>query len=198
VLDLAAKTVRATLTSPELKNYDDLYNLKAVQALKGGPHNILYQLLHVFAAEDVHGYNKLTAESKKELASVDGFDYAVGLKKIRTLTIFSLSGGRDRIPYATLLKELELKDNLEVEQIIIDAVLSGRIDAKLDEEHEEVFIERSVPRIVSQESWRTMGEKLESWRQNVDGVLATLQQAQQARGDRNRGPVDGEEEDEEI
>jgi hypothetical protein len=63
------------------------------------------------------------------------------IRKLRTLTISSLGLASERISYADLAKKLSLADVNEVEGVVIDAVLSGRVDAKLDQEAQIVIIQ---------------------------------------------------------
>jgi len=195
VVKLVAQTLKAELTAVEYRNYDALYSLKAVAAIANGPHAILYQLLEIFATKDVKAYSEFARKNQKALKE-QGFSYEEGLRKMRTLTIQSLSSGKDKLPYATIASHLEIKDLNEVEQLVIDAIVSGRLDGKLDQETEQVIIERVTPRTLSQESWRNLSEKLEGWRQNIDVVVQTLQEAQQARDKHFAGAV-GEDDEEE-
>ena len=70
---------------------------------------------------------------------------------------------------------LQLKDNCEVEETIIRAVHSGRIEAQLNQHTESVTVLRSTGRRVTSESWAAVQAKLASWRTNLTAVLGSLQ-----------------------
>jgi hypothetical protein len=82
----------------------------------------------------------LTITNHKWMHSI-GLVHDDVVRKLRTLTISSLGLASERISYAELAKKLSLSDVNDVEGVVIDAVLSGRVDAKLDQESQVVIIQ---------------------------------------------------------
>lgn len=156
---------------------DRIRKIPAVTALKGDKvHGATYSLLLIFATDTVAEYLELVKQHPKLCGDL-GLDHDLNLQKLRTLTICSLGMEHERLSYDTLIDKLKVESKEEVESVIIDAVMAGRVDAKIDQETEQVLIQRTTQRIFNKEDWKTIGNKLDVWKTNVHNVLATLHHA---------------------
>lgn len=135
-----------------------------------------YQLLKIFACDEVSKYLEMV-QKFPNLCQELGLDHDMNLQKLRTLTICSLGMAHEHLSYETLIEKLQVTDKDAVESVIIDAVMAGRVDAKIDQEAGVVIIQRTTQRIFNKEDWKTIGTKLDSWKTNIHTVLATLHNA---------------------
>ena len=71
--------------------------------------------------------------------------------------------GTDILPYALLLKELDIPNIRELEDLIIEAVYSGIIDASLDQKEQHVHVHTSIGRDAAPGQLGKMIEKLDKW-----------------------------------
>jgi len=174
----AHSVVVTALGSPSVMQFDTLLNLNAVKQLQQDKNfSNTYTLLRIFTNDTVESYNKFISEHKDYVAKI-GLDNEELLRKLRSLTICSLGAEKDRIPYETLRKRLQLADSSAVESCVIDAVTSGCIEAKLDENNDEVIIVRTTRRIFDSDGWKQLSLQLTDWRKNVQTVLGSLHQIQ--------------------
>lgn len=153
---------------------DRILGLPIIQDLKNDKeHAHTFTLLHIFACDTVGEYLDLVKQQPK-LCDKLGLDNDQNLQKLRALTICSLGMENERLSYETLIDKLKVDDKDAVEAVLIDAVMAGRVDAKIDQESEEVIIQRTTQRSFRKEDWRTIGNKLDAWKNNIHNVLATL------------------------
>jgi len=178
--DVAAQCIKSELSSSTLSAVQTLLNLKAVQNLakSNNPvHTNAYRLLTIFGSEDVKAFNAFVQENKNFLDQF-GLSKKETLSKIRTLTLCNLALSGEYVSYAKLIEILHANDDDEVETVIIEAVKSGRIEAKIDQEGRQVLIERISPRVFTQQSWKQLADKVQRWKTDVAHVIGVLQQAQ--------------------
>jgi len=154
-----------------------LASMACVQDLAEGPHKGLLQLMQIFALKRVGDYldfYKTNADYLKQL----GLDHEENMCKLRTTTICSLGLEQEMLSFDLLKEALYLKDTDEVEGAIIDAVVSGRFEAKIDQDKELVMVLRSTKRAFGDKDWALLADKLELWKENVGKVLANLHNIQ--------------------
>lgn len=153
---------------------DRIRNIPAVSCLeKDKKYSATYALLHTFACDTVGEYLELVKKHPK-LCDELGLDHDMNLQKLRTLTVCSLGMEHESLSYDTLIGKLKVDSKDGVESVIIDAVMAGRVDAKIDQETEQVIIQRTTQRTFSKDDWKTIGEKLDGWKNNIHNVLSTL------------------------
>jgi len=176
----ALEAIVADISSPSVLHHQALLNLKAVNHLaKSKEHSSAYRLLVIFAKEGVAEYLAFYEEKgHKDYLQELGLNHSENLSKIRALTICSLGLTEEHVSYQTLIKALQVSNGNEVEAAVIDAVQKGRIEAKIDQEKEQVLIQRTTPRLFEEDGWRDLGSKLTKWKDEVSSVLSRLQQAQ--------------------
>lgn len=156
--------------------YDSCLNLSSVQALdKSKTHKPLYELLQIFATGTVSDFGKYSREHSIYLSSLEGLGEDLLLSKLRTLTICSLGLKQERLPYSLLCQKLDLANSEEVEEVVISAVTTGKLEAKIDQETEEVVVQRANPRTFQKKDWELMQKKLAAWKNGVGRVLSTIQ-----------------------
>lgn len=173
----ALTAVRMAVAAPNAGHCDVLLNMAAVKAMGAdAKYANDFQLLRIFATEHVEAYAKFYAEHKDFVDSI-GLNHEDNLKKMRTLTLSTLPEN-ERLSYSSIREKLQLADNSEVEACVIDAVVAGRLDAKLDQQNETVVFRTTSTRSFDSGSWKHLASKLSLWQKNVASVLSSLQAVQ--------------------
>jgi len=153
-------------------------DVECVQDLKKdtteGP---LFELLTIFASKRVGDYIAFHKKHTKYLLA-NGVDHDDTMAKLRTLTLCSLGLEHESLSFTTLMEALHVPDVDAVESAIIDAVMTGRFEAKIDQEQDRVVVLRTTKRNFAEADWALLGDKLEMWQDNVARVLANLHNIQ--------------------
>lgn len=190
--DLASRAVVTALQGEQL---DVVYELPIVRALESDDkHKLTFALIKIFATGSLQDYRGFHKSNSAHIEAL-GLQDEVLVRRITVLTIAQLAFGNEVISYKQLQEALGLADCHSVEEAVIDAVSNGVLEARLDQEKEEVLIERSTHafRTFTIDSWKVLRDKLSLWHNNVDEVVRCLHQAQ-ARDDDDHN-YDDEEED---
>mmetsp|Transcript_29773 Transcript_29773/g.41638 ORF Transcript_29773/g.41638 Transcript_29773/m.41638 type:complete len:436 (-) Transcript_29773:117-1424(-) len=174
---------------------DRIKSLSIIQELeKDKEYANTFALLNIFACDTVGKYLDLVKQ-QPGLCQKLGLDHEQNLQKLRALTICSLGMEHERLSYETLIDKLRVDDKDAVEAVVIDAVMAGRVDAKIDQEKEEVIIHRTTQRVFRKQDWRKIGNKLESWKNNIHEVLRTLHHVHEKMLQRADPDYQGDEEE---
>merc|ERR1712043_36411 len=104
--------------------------------------------------------------------------------KILRLSLISLSQGQRELSYTQIKEALEIADNDAVEEVVIDTVAAGNLDAKLDQDAEVVHIRRVDQRTFANDadSWGKLNTQLSLWSQNISSVLDHMAQNTHVEG----------------
>jgi len=177
-VNLAVGAIGSALYFCSLSEIHCLLSLRAVNNLsKNQIHAPALQLLTIFAKESADAYEKFYKENSKYITQL-GLNHKTLQGHIRTLTLCSLGSTEQTLSYDTLQKAFGAGSVDEVEEIVLDAVVAGRVEAKIDQEKSEVVIYRISPRSFDVSSWQILSTQLDSWKENVSQVLSILQRAQ--------------------
>jgi hypothetical protein len=177
--DQALGAIVSALSHNSLVEIHSLLTLRAVNNLeKHKDHKRALRLLTIFAKESADAYEKFYKENTAYITEL-GLNHKKLLSHIRTLTLCSLGAATTTLSYVQLQKAFGVKDDNLVEEIVLDAVVEGRVEAKIDQERSEVVVYRTSPRSFELSSWQNLNAQLESWKENVSHVLSILQRAQQ-------------------
>ena len=167
-----------------------LLTLAAVNALATGSADdqSIHTLLRLFATDDVDGYLAF-ASSHAPFLSSHSLSHPLLLQKLRILSLCALASSTpdNRLAYSVIAERLSLSGDVEVETAVIDAIVSGRLDAKIDQDKAQVAVRRvvgSVLRVrqaagkggaVSMEAdWASLEKRLGAWKSNMQAVLTKL------------------------
>jgi len=183
----AATAVIAAIKSfsaqPEEELYYDCGILLELSVVKDLALDVKYRnvftLLRIFARDTVNEYLEFTSTAaNKEFVAKLEMDHDAILQKLRTLTICNLGMDSQTIPYEVLQKALKVDTEEGVEAAVIDAVMSQRLDAKIDQKNKAIIVERTTQRAFQNEDWAALAQKLEKWNMNVGHTLSELQYMQ--------------------
>lgn len=157
----------------------DIASNPAVAALKSdSKHGKLVELLEIMSTKTLTEY----CAFKKAAGSFykdHGLSEEECADHMRLFTLCAMSSGFDEIPYATLAKALDVKED-EVEQWVVKAITSNLISAKVDQLRRTVVISRTLPRGFGLEEWKEVDVKLHMYKKNVGQLLEMVRNARQA------------------
>jgi len=115
------------------------------------------ELLRIFAYGTYADY-KANAAAKKLPELKD-----TTLSKLRLLTIVTHASQRKILPYDLLLKELDLTNVRELEDMVIDCVYQGLIKGKLDQKKGAFEVHSTIGRDISPQDIDNILKKLSTW-----------------------------------
>jgi translation initiation factor 3 subunit M len=104
-----------------------------------------------------------------------GLEPAVAVRKLQLLTLVSLAhdaGGAD-ITFATIAQATELPIE-EVEELVLDAIAAGLLDARMDELRAVVRVGRCLHRTFGKAQWSKLHAELGQWRTTIQAVLEVM------------------------
>ncbi|CAM2699139.1 unnamed protein product [Rotaria socialis] len=116
--------------------------------------------------------NFLKQENSQILSTLELFAYA--RRKLQLLTLASLAVHARILPYAILLKELQIESVRELEDLIIDGIYAQVIRGKLDQLNSRLNVEFAIARDVNSAAFNRMEDVLENWCKNCAALLNVL------------------------
>lgn len=163
----AVELIRQALEAQAVYVFGELLDMPNIKELSEGPHSSYFQLLNLFAYGDYTEY-KVNRNNYPELSPIM-------LKKLRHLTIVSLANKNKCLPYALLLKELEIKNVRELEDLIIEVIYADIIQGKLDQRNQQLEVDYAIGRDIRPEQINDVVKVLEDWCNGCDSVLKTIE-----------------------
>jgi PCI domain/eIF3 subunit M, C-terminal helix len=165
----------------------NLLNQPAIQALGAADdskdnNKMLFGLLKVFQEgklQDYLDFIKTNGGNEAAILQQWGLNPNQCQGNIRILSLCSLATEHEEIPYAIIAETLQI-DVTAVESQVIAAVSSGLLQAKMDQLAQKVMVERCVFRRFDLEQWKVLQGRLQTWKNNVGSILASLKQQQSA------------------
>ncbi|XP_071543521.1 COP9 signalosome complex subunit 7b isoform X3 [Panulirus ornatus] len=167
----AVQLVKQVLEAPEVYVFGELLDMPNITNLKNNPqHAPYFELLHLFA----YGvYGDYVRESSKFPALTPTM-----LTKLRHLTIVSMATGQKSIPLVTLGNQLGLTSTRELEDLIIEAMYTGKdiIHGKLDQKNGILELDHAIGRDIKSEDLPNIVATLQSWCDTCDTMLSNIDQ----------------------
>ena len=157
----------------------NLLSLPAIQTLeKEKP--ALWTLLKIFQEGKLSDFQAYLQQSSGGSTLIQwGLDPASCEKHMRILSLCSLASEHEEIPYQVIADTLAISPDA-VEGQVIAALNSGLLEAKMDQLTQKVMVERCVVRKFDIEEWKGLQKRLQTWKNNVGGVLEALKQSKVA------------------
>merc|ERR1711953_659993 len=129
----------------------------------------LLGLLQIFSSGKLEDYLSFVDKNKTVLN-----DFHLSnedcVRHMRILSLCSLAAEHEEIPYHAIATTLQV-DSSEVESWVIACVSCGLLVAKMDQLQSLVMVEHCVVRQFGLEQWKLLQIKMNSWKQNVRGIL---------------------------
>ncbi|PPQ73262.1 hypothetical protein CVT26_015220 [Gymnopilus dilepis] len=163
----AAKLVQDATSAPGVFVFSELLELPNIQELgKSEQHGKFLSLLQLFAYKTYQDY----LQHKDSLPPLN----QAQITKLKHLTIVSLATDRRILPYAELLKALDISNVRELEDLIIDAIYLDLLQGKLDQKEEQLEVSYTMGRDLEPGKLEQILAALQDWASTTSAVLATL------------------------
>ncbi|KAH6917738.1 hypothetical protein BKA70DRAFT_1253063 [Coprinopsis sp. MPI-PUGE-AT-0042] len=165
----AAKLIQDATAAPGVFVFGELLELPNIQELaKSEQHSKFYSLLQLFAYKTYQDY----LQHKDALPPLN----AAQITKLKHLSIASLASERRILPYAELLKALDVTTVRELEDLIIDAIYLDILQGKVDQKEEQLEVEYTMGRDVNVQEGglEEILKALSNWASTTASVLQTL------------------------
>jgi translation initiation factor 3 subunit M len=175
----AVDTIVAALRLPSIFDFDALYNLDAVIAVKD---HELFPLLHIFLN---NGFPEFRAWADGHSAVLDSYQLDISQleHKMRLLAFSSLGFdyiGRD-LPYSTIASTLQI-DASEVDKWTIDVIRAGLLSGKLSQSTQNLHVYGSAARKFERGQWEALEKRLLAWKAGLASVIEVVANAQKRGG----------------
>uniref|UniRef100_F7A8Q7 COP9 signalosome subunit 7B n=1 Tax=Equus caballus TaxID=9796 RepID=F7A8Q7_HORSE len=149
--------ISQVLEAPGVYVFGELLELANVQ-----------ELLNLFAYGTYPDYIA-SKESLPELSTAQQ-------NKLKHLTIVSLASRMKCIPYSVLLKDLEMRNLRELEDLIIEAVYTDIIQGKLDQRNQLLEVDFCIGRDIRKKDINNIVKTLHEWCDGCEAVLLGIEQ----------------------
>jgi len=178
----ATKLIVSALNNPHIFDFDPLFKLDAVVALKGDD---LFALLQVFLNDGLVEFQAWGGSFEKY-----GLDRPQLERKIRLLTLASLGFKNlgKKVPYATVAQAIQV-DVGEVEKWVIDVIRATLLSGKLSQTTQTLHITRATARTFETEQWKALEARLVAWKTGLGSVLEVVEGAKRQSGGQAQAQV---------
>jgi len=173
--NLALRAIRTALLSNTQYLYQDLRGIPVIEALSDS-HPVYYQLLEVFAEQDLEDFNDFNDEHEGWIEE-QKLDYDRLYRKMRLLTFASLAAATPsrEIPYSNIVRALRIPEE-EVEMWTIDAIRAGLVEGKLSQQRKTFLVHKVTYRVFGTKQWQELSTRVDNWKSTLTTVLETLLQ----------------------
>ncbi|KFQ42914.1 COP9 signalosome complex subunit 7b [Nestor notabilis] len=170
--------INQVLEAPGVYVFGELLELTNVQELAEGSNAAYFQLLNLFAYGTYPDYIVLNLVFLTLTANKDNLpELTVTQKnKLKHLTIVSLASRMKCIPYSVLLKDLDVKNLRELEDLIIEAVYTDIIQGKLDQRNQVLEVDFCIGRDIQKKDISNIVKTLQEWCDGCEAVLLGIEQ----------------------
>ncbi|KAG8218990.1 hypothetical protein J3R82DRAFT_4733 [Butyriboletus roseoflavus] len=175
----AVDTIAAALRIPTVFDFDTLYNLDPIIAVRD---HELFPLLQIFLRNGLPEF-QAWADGHTAVFEIYQLERSQLERKIRLLAFTSLAFdyiGRD-LPYSTIASTLQI-DTSQVEKWAIDVIRVGLISGKLSQTTQNLHVHRSSARKFEREQWEALEKRLLAWKAGLASVIEVVAQAQRRGG----------------
>ncbi|KAK4616213.1 Eukaryotic translation initiation factor 3 subunit M [Fulvia fulva] len=172
--DLSIRALKLALQNDKHFDFQDLTALDSIQSLRKSD-QVWSELLEIFSAQNYDDFADFK-EANNDFLSTKDLDEDVLDKKMRQLTLASLAAQASStrtLPYGRIAKELNIPTE-DVEMWVIDSIRSGLVEGKLSQAKQEFLVHRSTYRVFTDNQWREVASRLETWRSSLTNVLAVI------------------------
>uniref|UniRef100_A0A8B9T478 COP9 signalosome subunit 7B n=1 Tax=Anas platyrhynchos TaxID=8839 RepID=A0A8B9T478_ANAPL len=160
--------INQVLEAPGVYVFGELLELANVQELAEGTNAAYFQLLNLFAYGTYPDY----VANKDNLPELT----ATQKNKLKHLTIVSLASRMKCIPYSVLLKDLDMRNLRELEDLIIEAVYTDIIQGKLDQRNQVLEVDFCIGRDIQKKDISNIVKTLQEWCDGCEAVLLGIEQ----------------------
>eukprot|EP00126_Sphaerothecum_destruens_P004581 Sdes_comp18270_c0_seq2m7909 len=164
---LCALLVEA-INTPGVFSFGEFFELANVQQLQGTSNQKYFDLLSLFSVGTYSDYEV----NKSRYMEISPY----ALEKLKILTIATLAASKKSVPYSELLFALGVNNIRNLEDLIIEAIYSDVIIAKLDQKNQLLLVEYSQSRDLKHGRLETMIGVVTSWADVCQKAMHNLHQ----------------------
>jgi len=165
--DSLVEVIKQALDCVDTFVFAELLECPNVIALETTPHAPYLHALRMFSQGTYLDY----LDKKEYLPELS----EPQMKKLQYLTIVTLANKMKRIPYDVLLKELDVDNVRDLEDLIIEAIYSNVVSGELDQQSDYLEVDWTVGRDVGSNDIDNMIDTLQQWCDSCENVLSTVQ-----------------------
>jgi len=149
--------------------YGSLVDLPSIKSLETDP---LYQLFQLLTSGE---YSQLInyCNTANQYLQDEGIDVEKLKYKFRVIRLSEVASTKDILQYEEIANALSI-DIDEVESWVIRAISKKLLVCKLDQLENRVLITKAIPRIYKRGNWEELERKVDSWKNNLQSLLQTL------------------------
>jgi len=160
--------IKQVLSAPDVYVFGELLTVDSIKSLskKGGEAQQYFEILEIFAYGKYNDF-KVKQNDLPKLTDKQS-------KKLKQLTIASLASDSHVIPYSLLIKELDIVELRELEDLVIDALYKDIVVGKLDHERKVFQVDSAIGRDLRPEDMDRMIGTLLSWQKQSEALLKNI------------------------
>jgi len=172
----AQSAIISLIRDSEMIRTDLLFETHVVKSLKNNYHfEKVYRLLEIFTEFGFKEFKTFSIENS-EFLEKHGLNHSDLVSKIRMLTLLSLASTKDEFTYKEVASLLDINES-EVEHLIVEAVISDVLDARIDQLQQRIVVRRAESRVLRENEWERLDTKLDKWKENMTNLLKVVQHA---------------------
>jgi len=176
-----ASLIKQVLDHPSIFVFGELLDMPSVKELEGTPFAPQLELLRLFAYGTWNDY-------KARAAQLPALSEAQVIK-LKKLSLVSLAAQSRTIPYAVLMRDLEVNSIRQVEDLLIECLYGGLLYGRLDQQASQLEVTYCTGRDIHPSEVAAMCETLGAWHKSSIEVMRLIHeklerhklQAEQAR-----------------
>mmetsp|Transcript_4963 Transcript_4963/g.9907 ORF Transcript_4963/g.9907 Transcript_4963/m.9907 type:complete len:386 (-) Transcript_4963:94-1251(-) len=171
--NLAIDVSLAALTGSGVYNFGEVVATPILESLTNTPSSWLMDLMRAFSTGDVNKYNAITSESKDDVvrqkALFERMEFVNEKIKLLALVnmVFERSSSDRNISFSEISARAQVPMD-QVEWLIMKALSLKLIKGQMDEIEQVVFVSWVMPRVLSKDQIKALGERLGDWGKKVD------------------------------
>lgn len=97
------------------------------------------------------------------------------LRKLQQLTLASLAAKHSQLSYTLLKQELDVQELRELEDLVLDTVYQGIVDAKIDQMGQRVIVDFAIGRDVRDSDIKHMQDVLNVWLNRSASIMKVIE-----------------------
>lgn len=183
IVDYARQIVIRSIQTPEVYQFDQILSLKAIQQLKAVKETEkLFELLEIFGSKGIDALQQFV-DQNAAISEETGISKDDLFSKLRLLLLSSIGTLRNELSFDEIISNLKINE-AELEEIVIQAIGYGILDARIDQINRSVVIVDTKPREFPLEWWTLLQQRLDTWQEHI----TVVQQAVVSINSSNPGP----------
>ncbi|KAG2386528.1 hypothetical protein C9374_002272 [Naegleria lovaniensis] len=151
----AVNLIQQAINHPNTFVFSEMLDLKGIKELDGSENQADFNTLKLFAFGTYSDY-KLNPSSYFPLSEKN-------LNKLKQLSIVTLASKNRLLKYEDLMKDLDISNVRELEDLLIDCMYQGLLEGKLDQKYKCMEVYETIGRDIKLEDIDQMISILKNW-----------------------------------